>query len=115
MFYTAQTYIDHLQNILRLLTLYENFHVFIAPDEAYGYSLYCSEENGVMILKEDDPPILFELTEPNMASAFWDYLSQAIQYRQFQPYARNASIQQIRELIDALTTGGSTIKTREDA
>ena len=101
-FYNAQTYTDHLQNILRLLTLYENFNVFIAPDEADGYSLYCNEENGVMILKEDDPPILFELTEPNMASSFWDYLSQTIQYRQFQPYARNASIQQIRELIDAL-------------
>ena len=36
MFYTAEMYIDHLQNILRLLTLYENFNVFIAPDEAGG-------------------------------------------------------------------------------
>lgn len=71
MFYTAEMYIDHLQNILRLLTLYENFNVFIAPDEAEGYSLYCNEENGVMILKEDDPPILFEVTESNMVSAFW--------------------------------------------
>lgn len=115
MFYTTETYIDHLQNILRLLTLYENFNVFIAPDEAVGYSLYCNEENGVMILKEDDPPILFEVTESNMVSAFWDYLNQTIQYRQFHSYARTAAIQQIRELIDALQSGESTIKTREDA
>ena len=115
MFYTAEMYIDHLQNILRLLTLYENFNVFIAPDEAEGYSLYCNEENGVMILKEDDPPILFEVTESNMVSAFWDYLNQTIQYRQFHSYARTAAIQQIRELIDALSSGESTIKTREDA
>ena len=51
--------------------------------------LYCNEENGVMILKEDDPPILFEVTESNMVSAFWDYLNQTIQYRQFHSLCQN--------------------------
>ena len=102
-FYTTEEYILHLQNILRLLTSYDHYHVVLSLSEENSYSLYCNEEQGVMVLKEGSPPILFEITEANMVSAFWDYMYQFLQNKQYHPQLRAATIQQICTLIDELT------------
>ena len=75
----------------------------LSLSEENSYSLYCNEEQGVMVLKEGSPPILFEITEANMVSAFWDYMYQFLQNKQYHPQLRAATIQQICTLIDELT------------
>ncbi len=102
-YYTKEEYILHLQNILRLLASYENYHVILSPNSSKAFSLYCNEEQGVMVLKEGDPSILFEITEINMVSAFWDYMYQFVQHKQYHPQLREAAARHIQALIDELT------------
>lgn len=101
-YYTPEEYRLHLQNILRLLSDYENYHVVISANEPDAYSLYCIEDGGVMLFKEDTPPILFKITEPNMVSAFWDYMIQQQNVTGRSSLSRSAAIRQIQILIDEL-------------
>lgn len=101
-YYTPAEYRLHLQNIIRLLTDYENYHVVISEKEHDACSLYCIEDSGVMLFKEDTPPILFEITEPNMVSAFWDYMIQQQHENGRSCLSRSAAVQKIQTLINEL-------------
>jgi hypothetical protein len=74
-FYSADTYRMHLENILRLIDENSNYHVIAVTNDDLRYSMYCKEDE-VRVFKDDDPPIMFEITEQNMVSAFGDYFEQ---------------------------------------
>lgn len=97
--YTTEEYILHLQNMLRLLDKYENYHVILSSEERQHFSLYCHENKDVMIFKEDQPPILFELTESTMVSAFWDYMYQMQAFSFSDQKTRKQTCEQLQEWI----------------
>lgn len=75
-FYTAEEYIKHLENLVNLLDTYENFHVkFIDEEIENHYMVYVKEDFGVFVAKTTAPPIILAIDESNMNAAFWDYLT----------------------------------------
>jgi len=78
-FYTAEEYIRHLENLVSLLDTYENFHVKIIVDESdYPYMVYVKEDFVTLIAKTTVPPVVLAIAENNMNAAFWDYLTSII-------------------------------------
>jgi hypothetical protein len=77
LYYTTETYKEHLKNIYRLMKENENYHVLVTANGENRFSVYCNE-NEVRIFKDDEPALIFEITEQNMVSAFGDYFEQEI-------------------------------------
>lgn len=75
LYYTPHEYCLHLRNLLRLLQEYPNFSILLDDDSHMGYTLQAFEEGAVYLFKVTPPAIIFEITEANMASAFWDYMA----------------------------------------
>jgi len=74
-FYTAEEYINHLENLVNLLDTHENFHVkFIGDETSDHYMVYVKEDFGALVAKTTTPPIILAIDENNMNAAFWDYL-----------------------------------------
>lgn len=74
-FYTAEEYISHLENLVNLLDTHENFHVkFIGDETSDHYMVYVKEDFGALVAKTTTPPIILAIDENNMNAAFWDYL-----------------------------------------
>ena len=74
-YYTAEEYISHLENLVVLLEKYENFHVaFISNASAEHYMVYVKEDFGAIVAKTTAPPVILSIGENNLKAAFWDYL-----------------------------------------
>jgi len=79
MFYTIEEFISHLENIIRLLKEYENFHVALKFDSNFsGFMLYVKEDVGVLVAKSSMPTVMFAINESNLTASFWDYLEPVI-------------------------------------
>ena len=75
LYYTPTEFIAHVQNVLRLLEKYDNYHVYIESNsKASDYLLYAKEDVGIIVAKKSLPSISFAINENNMTLAFWDYM-----------------------------------------
>ena len=72
--YERREYIEHLENVLSLLSVYPNFKVVISDNIMGDMSLLAMEEYGVVIARETPPTTIFEITEQSLRMAFWEYL-----------------------------------------
>lgn len=88
-YYTADEYISHLENLVVLLLLetYENFHVILtgSANEDH-FMVYVKEDFGALVAKTNAPPVIMSIGENNLKAAFWDYLisitgSESIRFR----------------------------------
>ena len=78
-YYTPGEYLLHLQNIIKLLNTYENYHVhFVKGPIEDRYSVYVKEELGAIVAKTSQPPVVLAMSEGNMTASFWDYLISTI-------------------------------------
>ncbi len=94
--YTAKEYSLHLDNIVRLLEKYENYKVIIDDSPATGYTINVAEDCGVLVMKSSDSPVAFEIKEPNMISAFWDYIRETTE--NIRQLSRNSTIEFLQKL-----------------
>lgn len=78
-FYTANEYVQHLQNIIYLLQKYANFNICISREtKPVGYLTYVKEDVGAIIAKTTAPAVITALNESNLTAAFWDFLDNQI-------------------------------------
>lgn len=74
-FYKAEEYTQHLENLLLLLGKYQNFHIRLtASADEESYMVYVKEDIGAIVAKTTAPPVILAIGENNMKAAFWDYL-----------------------------------------
>lgn len=74
--YTARAYALHLEHIVALMEKYPNFSVLIDQGENPRCSIYAVEDCGVLVTKTNPETTAFEIAEPTMVSAFWEYMSE---------------------------------------
>lgn len=74
-FYDKFSYKAQLENIIRLLKEYKNYHLIISDIATDDLTIYVKENVGLIIMKYTCPPISFAINESYMTNAFWDYLS----------------------------------------
>jgi hypothetical protein len=103
LFYSPQEYLLHLQNIIKLLETYQNYHVFIQDKKAMEHLvIYAKEETGVIIAKYEFPQVFFGLNESNMTSAFWSYMKNITNILPKEKQDKTYIIRQLKHIESAL-------------
>jgi len=103
-FYTAEEFRLHLQNIVRLLRYYENYHVYIKESsEDEGYLISVKEDLGVIVARDSYPTTVFTINESNMTAAFWDYLKRYVDGKKNFREKRQQTIARLEAMINSLT------------
>jgi len=78
-YYTAEEYLNHLENIIRLLETCKNYHICLDMNmKDPGYVVYVKEERGALVAKTSTPPVILSVDESNMSAAFWNFLQHMI-------------------------------------
>ena len=73
--YTPETYILHLQNILRLMEQYEHYYFLPYPKEIkQDYNLIVSGDNLTLLIRTSGSPLLLEIHRPEMVMACREHL-----------------------------------------
>ena len=72
--YTPETYILHLQNILRLLDQYENYHFLPYQEEKQDYNLIVNEGGIALLIHTSDPILVLDIRRPEMVLACREHL-----------------------------------------
>jgi hypothetical protein len=103
LFYTADDFRLHLENIVTLLESYDNYQVVLLKDSGdENYMLYVKEELGAMVAKTSAPTAIIAVNESNMTAAFWDFLSHKIDKSNGDPLSKRKSLEKLRAMIIAL-------------
>ncbi|NTV90068.1 MAG: transcriptional regulator [Clostridiales bacterium] len=102
-YYTAEDYKQHLENIISLLKSHDNFNICLLHDSAErGHMAYVKEDVGFMVSRTLEPPIFLAMNESNITAAFWDYLNgRADRSKDSEVYKRNA-INMLYDIIESL-------------
>lgn len=73
--YTPETYILHLENILRLMEEYENYYFVPYDNNIHGdYNLFANTDGLALLVRNAFPPLMVEITRPEMVMACREYL-----------------------------------------
>lgn len=84
-YYTKEEYIQHLEYIIYLLEIYENFHIkLVSGMSESNYLIYAKEDLGVITAKTSIPPVVLAVNETNLTAAFWDFLKHTLGEKAFQ-------------------------------
>lgn len=73
--YTKNDLKLHLENIIKLLKQYKNYNIVITTRKMNNIHIYSLENYGTIIARNYPSPIAFVITEKNMTSSFWEYLT----------------------------------------
>lgn len=78
-FYSPEEFRMHLKRVLSLLKQFPGYQIFLQeqPDRE-NLTIYCREDRGVLITRNQPPYVLFAVSESSMTSAYWDFLNQEI-------------------------------------
>ncbi len=99
--YQAEEYRKHIINVIELLQTYENYDVAISRTKAMDeYKLYVKEDLGAIVIKTNEPHIIFAINESNMTAAFWDYLNIMFSENKL---GKNKTIKLLQGVVDELT------------
>ncbi len=103
LFYTPGEYRQHLQNIIRLLKTYDNYHVHLTSDNHLdGSMIYVREDLGVLFGKTLPPSFIFAINENKMTNAFWDYMNLLIKRESKYKTNRNYTIAELETMVARL-------------
>jgi hypothetical protein len=103
LFYTPGEYQQHLQNIIRLLKTYDNYHVHLTSDNHLdGSMIYVREDLGVLFGKTLPPSFIFAINESKMTTAFWDYMNLLIKRESKYKMNRNYTIAELETMVARL-------------
>lgn len=103
-YYIAEQYVEHLEHIIYLLDRYPGFYVSIDRSPREDKSLvYVKEDVGVIVAKTSAPPMAMAINESNLTAAFWDYLRQTIDERDYaNPRTKKDTADTLRKLIEEI-------------
>lgn len=102
-FYSPEEYALHLQNIVRLLETYDNYHVYLErKNQTDNIMLYTKEEIGTIIAKCEPPAVMFAINESNMTAAFWDFMQHKVNRIPREQQRKPHVIAQLQEYIQRL-------------
>ena len=99
---SARDLADHLSGVIRLLRRESSYRVVLSSEVPPNVIVQVREGEGVRFACCGPSSILFELSEPNLTAAFYDYLTQAAE--QSPVMEREAVIKELRAYIGKLTT-----------
>jgi L-rhamnose mutarotase len=103
LFYTIEEYASHLENTIRLLKEYKNFHVTLKSDNNIsGFMLYVKEDVGVLVAKTSMPSVMFAINESNLTAAFWDYMEPVIRNSKKSSSEKANTIAELEEIVQKL-------------
>ncbi len=104
LFYTPQEYKSHLENVVRLLEIYPNFHFCISRRSSpKNVRLAAKDEVGVIVAKTDLPSAVFAFNQQNMTNAFYCYLEEVVSGLPQGNQDRRKVIEILRDLAGKLT------------
>lgn len=72
--YTQEEYQAHRAHLETLKEQRKNYRLRVAENVPNNLSLLGKDSQGILMCKNDVPSIVFGFDEPNMTSAFWEYL-----------------------------------------
>ena len=102
-YYTPETYIRHLKNILRLMDTYENYYfVPITDDPHADYNLVVNEGGMALLIRNGAPPLMLEIRRPEMVQSWREHLIQMAERAGFEGMGRIKIRTQIHALIREL-------------
>lgn len=107
-YYNAEEYIQHLENILDLIDKHENFHVKLVDGISdINYMLYVKENHGAIISKTSAPYVVLYVSETNMTAAFWDFLSDMSDSPGYTDLDRSEESDRLRRYIERIKKADS--------
>ncbi|MGE4485841.1 MAG: hypothetical protein AB7C97_12105 [Oscillospiraceae bacterium] len=72
--YTHEEYQAHRAHLETLKKQHKNYQVRAAENVPDNLTLCGKDSRGILLCKNDTPGVVFGFDEPNMTSAFWEYL-----------------------------------------
>lgn len=105
--YTPKEFATHLDNVIKLLETYENYHVHLIDRRNEDHSMvYAREELGVLVAKTSQPPVVLAMSEGNMTAAFWDFLKGMVGEKAYGNPDNQAAIASLRQYVQSLKAAG---------
>lgn len=102
-YYTMETFKRHLEHMISLLKLHDNYHVYIDEVEwSEDVVIYAREDIGVLVAKNSLPSVLFAINESKMTAAFWDYLNGFIGKDLCSPSNKKRVIERLETVLQSL-------------
>ena len=103
LYYTPETYILHLENILRLMDEYEKYYFVPYSDTGWGdYNLFANMDGLALLVRTSFPPLMLEITRPEMVMACREYLLRKAERVGYDGIQRTKNRLKIKELIKEL-------------
>jgi len=107
-YYTLQEYRLHLENIVRLLHTYKNFHVYLTKEVMEDRNMvYAREDIGTIVAKTSAPPVALAINESNMTAAFWDFFKNIIGDKTYDNANNEDTAKKLTSYIQKLKTKGA--------
>ena len=101
--YTPETYVMHLENILRLMDQYEDYHFLpLCPAESLGYNLIVNEDGLALLIRTTNPVLMLEIRRPEMVMACQEHLFRKADSFGFSSVQREKVRRELRALIREL-------------
>ena len=101
--YTPETYILHLENILRLMDEYENYYfVPYQNTQQEGYNLFVNNNGLALMMRTSGTPMMLEIYRPEMVMACQEYLMRQAEKLGYKGIHKTKNIRKIKELIREL-------------
>lgn len=101
--YTPETYILHLQNILRLMEEHEDYHFVPSSRESrHDYNLFVNSDGLALLVRNAAPPLMFEIRRPEMVQACNEHLLRMADLAGIDGIQRTKTRMQIKALIREL-------------
>lgn len=102
-YYTPREYLLHIQNIVDLLYMHENYRVCLVHGPVEDrYMVYVKEEMGAIVAKTSLPPVVLAMSESNMTASFWDFLKTMAGARNFDNPDNKNTIHKLVGYIDQI-------------
>ncbi|MGN1016972.1 MAG: hypothetical protein ACI4PL_08245 [Faecousia sp.] len=102
-FYTPQTYILHLENILRLMEKYDNYvFVPLRDRNPLEYNLMANEEGVALIVRSAQPKIVLEVRRSELVMAFRENMLHRADSLGYDGIHRERICMELRSLIQEL-------------
>ncbi|MGN0316953.1 MAG: hypothetical protein ACI4E1_03350 [Lachnospira sp.] len=102
-YYTTETYVLHLKNIIHLLETYENYHfVPIEYDPNDNQTIFTRKNREVILVKNEEPFMVFDVQQPDMITIFQEYLLRMADKINYLGTGRYRIINQLKDLINEL-------------
>ena len=102
LYYTPETYVLHLKNILQLMDRYDNYYFLPCRDSRQKYNLIACENGMAILVHTKDPFVTLEIRRPEITMAFREHLFRIAERTGYDGIQRKKVRMELRSLIREL-------------